>query len=159
MPSRSTGHTVTARPISGSSRGGLTAGKDLYCHQQAILIHAQVFPQMRTSLAVNPWDLVDPNDTTDSVRMSWTETFDFLEGSGSSTYLFTWDGQATTTLWNGARARLGNRLTLQNNGLGEDEGCFLTGGDTFDNAKKNHICYLSTSPGPRPTAWGSRPRR
>jgi hypothetical protein len=122
---------------------GLTEGKDLYCHQQAILIHSRVFPQIRTSLAVNPWDLVDPNDTTDHVRMSWTGTFDFLEGSGDSTYLVTWDGLPTTTLWNGARGRLGNRLTLQNNGLGENEGCFLTGGDTLDNAKKSHLCYLS----------------
>ncbi|MBX7102119.1 MAG: hypothetical protein K1X89_30670 [Myxococcaceae bacterium] len=118
---------------------GLTAGKDLYCHQRAIGIHNRWFPSVRTSLAVNGWDLVTP-DTANRVRMGFQPTYDFLEGTGSAAFRMTSSGTPTTTRWPGARTVLGRRLVLQNNGLGEHDVCTAP---TSANVQTDHFCYLS----------------
>src|SRR5262249_20082846 len=121
---------------------GLTWPKDVYCHQQAVLMHASLFPAIRTSLAVNDWDKMDPSQPK-LVRSRFNETFDFLEGGGSIPYVVDASGQATAKLWAGARSVLGLRLVLQNNSLGERDGCSLPGGDTRTNAQVDTFCYLS----------------
>lgn len=118
---------------------GLTFGKDVFCHQQAVFIHAKLFPSIRTSLAVNPWDEVG-REFNNQFRPSWERTHAFLEGTGSLSLIHDRDGYATTRVWRGARHILGNRLVLQNNGLGEDEGC---PSPTSATAVTSHYCYLS----------------
>ena len=118
---------------------GLTPGKDRYCHQQALVIHERVFASIRTSLAVNPWDLIDPNAPTGR-NPSWPATWDLLEAGPSSQWYVDAAGAATTDRWPGARGLLGNRLVLQNNGLGEDDVCAEP---TSASAQSSHFCYLA----------------
>ncbi len=75
---------------------GLTYAKDRACHERAVNIHKTEFTTTRTSLAINSWDNVDTR------TREWPIAEDF---------------------GNWAKAQLGERLTLQNNGFGVQEGC------------------------------------
>lgn len=109
---------------------------DRYCHERAIVMHHQKLPCLITSLAVNPWDLVERTRTDDAgtYRLaSWTATHDFLE----------WARTVTGDEW----------LLLQNNGLGEPAGDNCTVG-----APGSYWCYIKSWPGPRGFQTESWPR-
>ncbi|MBI4979606.1 MAG: hypothetical protein HZC28_19160 [Spirochaetes bacterium] len=99
---------------------GLTFEKDKAAHERAIRIHDKYFKKTRTSLAVNPWDIIDGSPTHHS--NSFTPTYEFAQ-------------------W--ARALMGERLVLQNNGTGVDAGC--RGGTP----SSQHFCYLAWVKGPK----------
>ncbi len=101
---------------------GLNQATDLACHERAIDIHDAAFPTTRTSLAINTWDIMDPSAPTGR-KTSWPLAKAFADG---------------------ARAQLGGRLVLQNNGLGEAEGC--AAGATPDTS---YWCYLKSAGGPK----------
>lgn len=94
---------------------GLTFALDRQCHEKAILIHKNVFPTTRTSLAINPWDNVD-NGAHD------------------------WESAKSFGDW--AKAQLGVRLTFQNNGFGVQEGCPTY---TGSNGVGQTHCYIAQS--------------
>jgi chitodextrinase len=77
---------------------GLNFTTDLACHERALKALGSAFRKTRISLAVNPWDVI----TADGVSPQWPPVADFA------------------TKWRGI---LGERLVLQNNGLGENEVC------------------------------------
>ncbi len=123
--------TVFAEPFyrahrnAGSNRrlaeAGLTFERDLAAHRRAIEIHDRLFRHTRTSLAVNPWDIVD--DSPARHRTSWPETRQFVE-------------------W--ARTRMGQRLVLQNNGF------FLDSEKALKQAPEvSHLAYLHAIAGPK----------
>jgi hypothetical protein len=99
---------------------GLNANTDLACQERAMQIHNALFPSTRTSLAVNPWDIVDgsPDDGKLPASQSWLPVYDFV------------------TRW---KSIMGPRLVLQNNGLGEDDGCPTGATPTTD-----HFCFLAS---------------
>lgn len=98
---------------------GLDFDADLACHERAMSVHSTVFRRTRTSLAINTWDIIDGSDD-DGRRPageSWEPARDFV------------------LKW---KEIMGERLVLQNNGLGADEGCPL--GNTWHT---HHYCFLA----------------
>ena len=85
---------------------GLDFTKDRACHTRAVQIHAKYLVHTRTSLAINAWDVID--GSTDHWTPSTQDTLDFVTQVAEPT--------------------LGRRLVLQNNSLGESDGCPSGGG-------------------------------
>ena len=107
---------------------GLTFPADLACQRKALEIHADRLPDKRVALAVNAWDRLvplseDTDDRVDGRLVSWADAYE----------LATW-----------ARATLGDRLELQNNGLGETDGC-----PDGQRPSTNVYCFLGEDPGPK----------
>jgi len=100
-------------------QAGLNLERDREAHQRAMLIHDRLFRKTRTSLAVNPWDIID--DSPSHFRQSWDETRQFVE-------------------W--ARERMGKKLVLQNNGFWLDSQRALE-----QDPKTSHLAYLRECPG------------
>jgi len=104
---------------------GLDYAADLSCHERVIRFHARTFHAMRTSLALNPWDIiVNPEGDLLGPPDNWVRARDFAD-------------------W--ARGWMGSRLLLQNNGKGEDtsEKCGST------DPAVNYWCYIKFYPGSR----------
>ncbi len=104
---------------------GLSPTADRACHEHAIDIHNRQFVRTRTALAINTWDLLDPTQA-DYQRGSWEDAYSFA----------TW-----------AKDRMGEKLELQNNGLGEtsSERCNLSPVDPA----ASYWCYLKSVAGPK----------
>lgn len=103
---------------------GLNRVTDLACQDRSMAITTTVFPTRPTSLAINPWEIVvDPHDAPAGRQLDWGATYAFV------------------TRW---KALLGERLVLQNNGWGENEGC--PPGET---PETNVYCYLAAVDGPK----------
>lgn len=104
---------------------GLTHTLDYDCHTRAIQIHNAAFITTRTSLAINSWDNVDNGarewdvDPLDSCPLS---------------------KKTVKCLIDWAKAEMGQKLILQNNGLGEDDGC-PAGATTVG----PEFCYIKNS--------------
>jgi hypothetical protein len=102
---------------------GLDRTADLACQDRSMTITSTVFPTRPTSLAVNPWEIVvEPGAAPAGRQLDWSATYEFV------------------TRW---KAVLGDRLVLQNNGWGENEGC--PAGET---PATNVYCYLASADGP-----------
>ena len=101
---------------------GLTYNTDLYCHEQSMTIHNTTFPNKLSSLAINPWEIMDPTKDI-GMRRDWKPTYDFAQK------------------W---RATMGTRLVLQNNGWGETEGC-----PSGELPTTNVYCYLKSVAQPK----------
>jgi len=99
---------------------GLTFDRDRAAHRRVLEIHARYFQRTRTSLAISPWDIIDPVTAAHSSQFAPT---------------------ATLTDW--ARRLMGERLVLQNNGAGVDAN-FVRGDRT-----SNHFAYLKAVAGPK----------
>jgi hypothetical protein len=104
---------------------GLSPTADRACHERAIQIHNRVFVRTRTAIAINTWDLLDPTQP-DYQRGSWPDAHSFV----------TW-----------ARDLMGQKLELQNNGLGESSSdrCNLNPVDPA----ASYWCYLKSVDGPK----------
>lgn len=102
-------------------QAGLTFEKDRQAHRRALLVHDRLFPQTRTSLAINAWDMID--DSPSHHQASFTPTYELI-------------------IW--ARERMGERLVLQNNGTGLEAGWPETA-----TPRTNHFCFLNATPGPK----------
>jgi hypothetical protein len=102
---------------------GLDRAADVACQDRSMTITSTVFPTRPTSLAVNPWEIVvAPGAAPAGRQLDWAATHEFV------------------TRWT---AVLGDRLVLQNNGWGENEGC--PAGET---PATNVYCYLASADGP-----------
>jgi len=102
-------------------RAGLTFEKDRAAHERALRIHNDLFKHTRTSLAINAWDVID--DSPSHLTISFKPTYEFV----------TW-----------ARAFMGEKLVLQNNGMGVEAAC-----RPGQSAQTNHFCFLSQAAGPK----------
>lgn len=98
---------------------GLDYTNDRLCHERAVNIHNSSFNTTRTSLAVNAWDVID-GSADDGRAQSWPRTQEFGD-------------------W--ARATMGEKLVIQNNGLGEDEGCPTRTGTKVGGPQ---YCYIAS---------------
>ena len=105
---------------------GLNETKDRACHTRAIEIHNATFLSTRTSLALNPWDIVD-GSTDDGV----TRVDNWLKAESFATW---------------ARSLMGEKLVIQNNGLGEGDGCPNSLGGTGGGP---HFCFISSLSQPK----------
>jgi hypothetical protein len=105
-------------------RAGLNEASDLYCEEKAMQIHSAVFPAMRVSLAINTWEIiVDPATNSTGMRRDWPATKKFVDK------------------WKGL---LGEKMVLQNNGWGENDGC-----PSSQTPDTNAYCYLKAAPQPK----------
>lgn len=98
-------------------QAGLREWKDKACHERVMQAHNNIFIKTRTSIAVSPWDIIKNENARIIREKSWTDTRDFIN------------------YWRGV---MQEKLVLQNNGLGETDGCVdgnSPGGQQF--------CYLA----------------
>jgi len=102
-------------------KAGLNYERDLEAHRRAIQIHHRIFRKTRTSLAINPWDVID--DSPGHHRSSWNKMRQFVD-------------------W--ARQLMGEKLSLQNNGFWLDSGRALQ-----RSSEESHLAYLRSVSGPR----------
>lgn len=102
------------------SNAGFSESLDLNCQEQAMAIHNDNFQVTRTSLAVNSWDIIN-SQPPDYHTVSWDKAKTFVDK------------------W---RNRMGNKLVLQNNGLGEQEGCRVNPDGTETSLGGPEFCYL-----------------
>lgn len=105
-------------------RGGLNETSDADCHRRSLQIHDQEFVSTRVSLATHSaWQIiVDPSSAPAGVATSWEKQQSLLDEF---------------------RARYGDKLVVQNNGLGGDEGCYP------ESASSAHFCWLAGAASPK----------
>jgi hypothetical protein len=106
---------------------GLNETTDRQCFEQSMTIMDQAFQSTRISLATHSmWQLiVGPNVGRVGMQPSWPKERDLL---------------------NELRSRYRDKLVIQNNGLGGDEGC--TGGEPSTDAT-SMWCWLASLPTPK----------
>jgi hypothetical protein len=104
-------------------KAGLNERTDRRCQLRSMEIHDRVFRTTRTSLAAHQqWQvIVDPATDADGVAPSWTKERELLDRF---------------------RNAYGNKLVVQNNGLGAGEGC-SGGGETSE-----LFCWMVDDTGP-----------
>jgi hypothetical protein len=99
---------------------------DLTCFQHSINTHATRFVHTRTSLAINNWDVIDGSGTP-YFHSDWQSAYDFVLA---------------------ARTQLGRRLSLQNNSLGEADGCRHVA-PANQTPAGSYWCYLDSITNPK----------
>jgi hypothetical protein len=108
---------------------GLNEATDRHCHSRALQIHDSAFQQTRVSLAVNNWEIITNANTQYVISRNdgMNKIRDFLDNPST-----------------GAKVQYGQKLVLQNNGLGASpaEGC-------PDPPSNTIYCYLKSAPHPK----------
>jgi hypothetical protein len=106
---------------------GLNEATDRHCFERSMQIHASAFQHTRVSLATHTqWQIiVNPASDADAVQPSWTKERDLL---------------------NELRSRYEDKLLVQNNGLGGNEGC--TPGQSLTNAT-SMWCWMASASEPK----------